>query len=158
MQQECCNLNYLHHKYYIHQLHCSQNTHQNNLNHYCFYLHKLCKYFFHHPYKPSIVFDCIQYRLQKIADEKIKKEDIGNLHFPKKEVLSSKDHKNRRSIKLQNATRLGNIEHYKVKIIFEDSQGLKMVHTTIWATTEKNISLKGGTTIPINRIREINIL
>lgn len=89
---------------------------------------------------------------------KIKKEDIKNLHFPKREVLSSKDQKNRRSIKLQNATRLGNIEHYKVKIIFEDSQGLKIVHTTIWATTEKNISLKGGTTIPINRIREINIL
>jgi CBS domain-containing protein len=89
---------------------------------------------------------------------KIKKEDIKNLHFPKREVLSSKDQKTRRSIKLQNATRLGNIEHYKVKIIFEDSQGLKIVHTTIWATTEKNISLKGGTTIPINRIREINIL
>lgn len=88
----------------------------------------------------------------------LNKEDIKTLHFPKKEVLSSRDKKVRRDIKLQNATRLGNIEHYKVKIIFEDSEGLKMVHTTIWATTEKDISLKGGTTIPINRIREINIL
>ena len=90
--------------------------------------------------------------------ETIKKEDIKRLKFPKKEVLSDKDKKARRTIKLINATRLGNIEHYKVKIIFEDDNGLKMVHTTIWATTEKNISLKAGITIPINRIREINIL
>ena len=90
--------------------------------------------------------------------EKVKKEEIKKLKFPKKEILAGKDLKARRKIKLVNATRLGNIEHYKVKIIFEDSEGPKMVNTTIWATTEKNISLKGDTTIPINRIREINIL
>jgi len=89
---------------------------------------------------------------------KIKKEDIKNLKFPKADVLNSAKDKSRRQIKLENATRLGNIEHYKVKIIFQDSEGSKLVHTTIWATTEKNISLKGGVTIPINRIREINIL
>ena len=88
----------------------------------------------------------------------INKEKIKNLRFPKDEVLSSSDQITRRQIKLENATRLGNIEHYKVKIVFQDSEGNKLVHTTIWATTEKNISLKGGVTIPINRIREINIL
>jgi CBS domain-containing protein len=88
----------------------------------------------------------------------IKKEDVRNCKFPKDEVLSSNEDKSRRQIKLENATRLGNIEHYKVKIVFKDSEGDKLVNTTIWATTEKNISLKGGITIPINRIREVNIL
>ena len=80
------------------------------------------------------------------------------MKFPKKEVIPSKDKKVRRQIKLENAMRLGNIEHYKVKIVFEDSEGLKLVNTTIWAVSEKNISLKAGVTLPINRIHEINIL
>ena len=88
----------------------------------------------------------------------IQKENVGELNFPKKEVLTSNDEKQIRAIKLQNAMRLGNIEHYKVKIIFEDNEGAKMVYTTVWASTPKNISLKGGVTIPVNRIREVNIL
>ena len=90
--------------------------------------------------------------------EKINKEKIKSLKFPKKEVLTIKEKKARRQIKLENAMRLGNIEHYKVKIVFEDSEGLKLTNTTIWAVGEKNISLKAGITIPINRIHEINIL
>ena len=90
--------------------------------------------------------------------QKIEKEQIKKLKFPRKEVLTLKDNKERRKIKLKNAMRLGNIEHYKVKIVFEDAESLKLVNTTIWAVGDKNISLKAGITLPINRIHEINIL
>ena len=41
---------------------------------------------------------------------------------------------------------------------FEDSEGLKQVETTIWATTDKRIILKGGVVIPIIRIHEVKII
>jgi hypothetical protein len=59
---------------------------------------------------------------------------------------------------LERATALGNVEHNKIKITFEDSEGLKQVETTIWATTDKRIILKGGVVIPIIRIHEVKII
>jgi len=59
---------------------------------------------------------------------------------------------------LLKATRLGNVLRNKVKIVFEDALGIKAVETTVWATTERNIALKGGTIIPIHRILEVNFL
>jgi uncharacterized protein (UPF0248 family) len=56
-----------------------------------------------------------------------------------------------------NATLLGNNEHKKVKIIFKDDNGVKLVETTIWASGQKFICLKGGSWIPIHRILEIII-
>lgn len=57
--------------------------------------------------------------------------------------------------KLEEATRLGNGYHTKVGIVFHDDGGLKRVNTTIWATGQKYICLKGGMWIPINRIVEL---
>ncbi|HET6244148.1 MAG: hypothetical protein H0V01_07220 [Bacteroidetes bacterium] len=87
----------------------------------------------------------------------VQKEDISNLLFPAKEVLSSGDDIKIRRSDLERATKLGNAERGKIKIIFEDKEGIKKVETTIWATTEKNIILKGGVFIPIHRIHQINI-
>lgn len=88
----------------------------------------------------------------------IEKEKIDKLTFPKGEVLGSNEAIKIKRIKLENAVRLGNIEHYKVKIIFGANEGLMIVNTTVWAITNNYISLKGGITIPIKRIFEINIL
>ena len=88
----------------------------------------------------------------------ITKESISGLAFPASEVLTSKSAIENRRTKLEKATRLGNIEHYKVDIIFEDAEGLKKVNTTIWATTQNRISLKGGINIPVRRIHEIKML
>lgn len=88
----------------------------------------------------------------------IEKEKVDKLTFPKGEVLGSDEAIKIRRIKLENAVRLGNIEHYKVKIIFGADEGLMLVHTSVWAITNNYISLKGGITIPVNRIYEINIL
>jgi len=88
----------------------------------------------------------------------VAKESIANLIFPNQEVLHSEESRSKRHHELELATTLGNIEHYKIKIIFEDKEGLKQVNTTIWATTDSRIILKGGIIIPINRIHEVKII
>jgi uncharacterized protein (UPF0248 family) len=93
----------------------------------------------------------------KNSPQVVQKEEIASLLFPSKEVLHSEDKINNRRTELERATTLGNAEHGKIKIIFEDREGLKKVETTIWATTEKNIVLKGGVFIPIHRIHELSV-
>jgi hypothetical protein len=88
----------------------------------------------------------------------VSKENVSNLIFPNTEVLKSKEDIISRMLDLERATTLGNVEHTKIKIIFEDSEGLKQVETTIWATTDKRIILKGGVVIPIIRIIEVRIV
>ncbi len=85
----------------------------------------------------------------------IEKEAVAFLKFPDLEVLSSNDDIKIRSSNLERALKLGNIEHDKIKIIFEDNQGLKQVNTTIWGVTDKRIILKKGVVIPINRIHDV---
>lgn len=88
----------------------------------------------------------------------IQKEDVANLRFPKEEVLINDGDKRILHKKLEQATALGNVDHYKIKIFFKDTEGLKKVETTIWATGEQNIVLKQGITIPIRRIVDIELL
>ena len=89
------------------------------------------------------------------SPEIIEKEQVSSLAFPKDEVLSDPAPRTMRSSDIEQAMRLGNIERYKVKIIFEDAETIRMVHTTIWAVTEKRIVLKAGITIPVHRIHSI---
>lgn len=93
------------------------------------------------------------YNLCRIVD----KEEIGNLLFPKEEVLLTAEQIAERRIKLEKSMKLGNNHKHKVKIIFEDNECTKEVETTIWAAMEKNISLKGGVFIPIHRIHDVII-
>jgi len=83
---------------------------------------------------------------------RIEKENIPLLQFLKLiEIDQSLDLR----LKLDNATALGNNYHSKVKIYFYDDEGPKKVETTIWATGNKFICLKGGVWIPISRIVDI---
>lgn len=86
---------------------------------------------------------------------KVEKESISNLKFPESEVLASTDAIKIRTSSLERAMKLGNLEHNKIKIIFEDSEGLKQVETTVWGVTDKRVILKQGVVIPINRIHEV---
>lgn len=88
----------------------------------------------------------------------VEKELVSTLKFPTDDISVDMDRRKNLRNKLWRATRLGNIEHNKVKLYFEDDEGMKMVHTTIWATGERNIVLKRGVTIPINRIHDVVIL
>lgn len=85
----------------------------------------------------------------------VAKEEISLLKFPKEDILISIEEKKDRQAKLERALKLGNAYHGKVKIVFEDNQGLKAVETTIWGVTDKNILLKRDVLIPVNRIKEI---
>ena len=85
----------------------------------------------------------------------VQKEIVQFLHFPQEDVLQIRSEKALRQQKLEKATSVGNLNHTKVGIVFEDIHGLKKIETTIWATTKNNIILKKGSTIPIHRIRNI---
>lgn len=79
----------------------------------------------------------------------INKEQIKDLSFKSPLNFTQEADIHR---KLEEATRLGNGYHTKIAIIFQDDEGLKRVDTTIWATGQKYICLKGGMWIPINHI------
>ena len=53
----------------------------------------------------------------------VSKESIAELVFPKEDVLSKSDEIKARHAELERATTLGNVEHNKIKIIFEDDKG-----------------------------------
>ena len=84
--------------------------------------------------------------------EIIEKEKIQLLSFPNVEVLSSDEEIKQRFVDLNRALYLGNLEHSKIKIYFEDNQSKKVVETTVWALTDHRVILKKGFTIPIHRI------
>tara|TARA_R110001592_G_scaffold61993_6_gene189434 strand:- start:1496 stop:1795 length:300 start_codon:yes stop_codon:yes gene_type:complete len=85
----------------------------------------------------------------------IAKEEVGNLHFPKEEVIANLEERKELLAKMEKALKLGNAHHGKVKILFEDDKGFKTVETTIWGITDKNILLKKTTILPIRRIHDI---
>lgn len=87
--------------------------------------------------------------------QSIEKEAISGLKFPDSEVLSSHDAIKMRMSNLERALKLGNLEHNKIKIIFEDADSVKQVETTVWGITDKRVILKQGVVIPIQRIHEV---
>lgn len=87
--------------------------------------------------------------------ELIDKELITSLNFPKSDVLEDKEDIAGRKNDLDRALSLGNLEHVKIKIYFEDDTSRKMVETTIWGVTDSRVILKQGVVIPVNRIHKI---
>lgn len=85
----------------------------------------------------------------------IQKEQVSQLHFPGNEILQSSEEIRLRRAELDRALILGNVDHNKVKVVFVDNEGFKVVETTIWAVTDQRIVLKSGAGIPIHRITEI---
>ncbi|UGS24609.1 hypothetical protein [Flavobacterium channae] len=87
--------------------------------------------------------------------ELIEKESITALNFPKEDVLEEKEDILDRKNDLERALALGNLEHLKIKIYFEDDSSKKLVETTIWGVTDNRVILKQGVVIPVNRIHKI---
>ncbi|HSY76150.1 MAG TPA: hypothetical protein VK890_04795, partial [Bacteroidia bacterium] len=84
-------------------------------------------------------------------------ETIEKLNFPEQEVLLSQEEINHRQYEAERAMKLGNYFKDKVKIIFEDSEGMKMVETTIWGVIDRRLLLKRGLILPLYRVHEIII-
>lgn len=89
--------------------------------------------------------------------EIIEKEKIETLKFPAEEVLFDKELIKERESELNRALALGNLEHSKIKIYFEDDKSRKLVETTVWGVTDKRVILKQGVVIPINRVHKISL-
>ncbi|GAA3521899.1 hypothetical protein GCM10022393_40450 [Aquimarina addita] len=92
---------------------------------------------------------------QNLSILSIEKEQIKFLKFPKKDVLHTRKDQINRILDLQRALALGNLERQKVRITFVDAKGLKIVETTIWGITDKEVILKSATIIPLERIISI---
>jgi uncharacterized protein (UPF0248 family) len=93
-----------------------------------------------------------------IGFETIEKEKVVDLRFPSNEVLMTNIEIKERQNNLQRALSLGNLEHSKIRIYFEDDTSTKMVETTVWGVTDKRVILKQGNVIPIHRIHAVNNL
>lgn len=89
--------------------------------------------------------------------ETIEKEHIETLKFPHEEVLTDANLIKERDTELNRALALGNLEHTKIKIYFEDDKSRKLVETTVWGVTDKRVILKQGVVIPINRVHKISL-
>ncbi len=85
----------------------------------------------------------------------IEKEEIASLKFPTTDVLDDDNDIKTRVSDINRALSLGNLEHSKIKIFFEDNESKKIVNTTVWAVTDKNVILKQGVMIPIQRIYKL---
>ncbi len=85
----------------------------------------------------------------------IDKEDIELLKLPVSDVLEDDSEKKTRIGEINRALALGNLEHSKIQIFFEDTETKYKVDTTVWAVTDKNVVLKQGVRIPINRIYKL---
>jgi hypothetical protein len=87
----------------------------------------------------------------------IEKELIEKLKFPAAEVLSDSEKIKERKKDLDRALALGNLEHTKIKIYFQDEQSFNVVETTVWGVTDKRVILKQGVVIPIHRVHAIQL-
>jgi hypothetical protein len=104
------------------------------------------------PQTVQLIMEFIQIDIKPVLIEKNK---INELHFTDEEVLRSANAIQQRKRDIERAILLGNNYKTKVKIIFEDDEGLKQVKTTIWGVTDKRILLNKALVIPIHRIHEI---
>lgn len=85
----------------------------------------------------------------------IEKEDIAHLVFPTDDVLTDKHEIFQRKQDLEKAMAMGNTDHVKIEIFFEDDKNQLVTNTTVWAVTPEHLVLKKGVTIPVNRIYRI---
>lgn len=96
--------------------------------------------------------------MENLVAKEVEKEEIAGLTFPAKPI-KLRTHEEQKSLlkKLHDAEKLGNLFHSKIKIVFQDEEGLKAVNTTIWAVGADHIVLKKGVFIPVKRIVSIEI-
>lgn len=88
--------------------------------------------------------------------EIIQKENIQQLSFSKKDVISDPEERNKRMTDLYRSQSLGNLLQTKVKITFEAAdEQTYLVDTTVWAVGNSFVSLKGGVFLPIQSILEV---
>lgn len=89
--------------------------------------------------------------------QKIEKENLKECTFRKPQYHYTDHEIRERNRRLFLAMLMGNNFRSKVRIVFNTLEGYKEVFTTVWATTEKFILLKGGAFIPIESIAHVEL-
>lgn len=84
--------------------------------------------------------------------ERIEKEEVINYHFAPVDLRNTKVTKE----KLERAVRLGNEFKSKTYITFQTDEGPKRIETTVWTLTDEFIQIKGGVSIPLKSLVDIN--
>lgn len=87
----------------------------------------------------------------------IRKEKVTSLKFKSEDVLQTPQERQIRFETLKRALSLGNLYKQKVIISFKAQDDLNHTLGTVWHADEHHVSLKGGATIPVNRILKIEI-
>jgi len=94
---------------------------------------------------------------QTYTAETVTKEQIPELHCTHDEVLDHDKAIKERKESIRKAANLARNFYLKARIVFETEEGTKEVRTTIWAATDNHIVMKGGATLPIHCIKEVNL-
>lgn len=82
----------------------------------------------------------------------LKEQLPGIISLNTADVLKTEQEKKYRARMLYMAMILGNGYKSKVKITFESIDGPRKVDTTVWATTDTSVLLKGGISLPVRSI------
>ncbi|MEI6311160.1 MAG: hypothetical protein WCP57_02770 [Bacteroidota bacterium] len=86
--------------------------------------------------------------------ELIQKEQLNEIEFVANTIANPKE-KSELMQKLKKWETLGNGFKNKCKIYFNDISGIKVLETTIWMVSNEYVNLKGGLTIPVNSIVDV---
>jgi hypothetical protein len=89
--------------------------------------------------------------------EPIEKERLKQCTFRKPSYRFTDFEIRERNQRLYLAMLLGNNYSSEARIVFNTLEGYKEILSTIWATTEKFILLKGGNTIPLEAIAAVEL-
>jgi hypothetical protein len=95
--------------------------------------------------------------MSKITHDVIKKEEILNLHPAEKDVLVKKEMQAHRKACLTEALQNASKYYKKATVLVQTDEGIKQITATIWAMTEKYIVFKGGITVPICSILDVQL-
>ncbi|MDC1188278.1 hypothetical protein N8089_00645 [Flavobacteriales bacterium] len=86
----------------------------------------------------------------------IPKEEVKTVQFSETDILTDSRDVLQRKIDLNRASALGAQSKSNIKIYFVDNSGKKFkVVATVWAATERNVSLKGEIMIPLKSIYKV---
>lgn len=92
-----------------------------------------------------------------MSNATIPKESLQNFSFFKEDVLMTEELKKIRAFNLDRAVRLGNAYKGKVKIFFKTMDSItRAVETTVWASADGHVTLKGGIFLPIRAIENVS--
>jgi hypothetical protein len=87
----------------------------------------------------------------------IKKEEILSLHPIQQDVLSHREKQADRIQRLDEALQNAQRHYRQATVTFQTEEGVKQVTATIWAMTDRNIVFKGGITIPVCSILDVQL-